>query len=108
MNSILAQFSRFDAFMLVCLIVGGFFAVRNGRQTQLAKFQEDNNKALKQRIEILEVKAADFEKENVVQRHLIETLISAFKQKGMIVTIDGDMVTICKCWNYVSRILTIT
>lgn len=80
--------------LMLCVLIGGFFAVRNGRQTSLAKFQEDTNKALKDRIAVLESKIADFEKENVIQRHVMETITSALKQRGMIITVDGDMVTI--------------
>ncbi len=83
-----------NAVLAICITVGAFFAVRNGRQNQLNKFQQDTNSALKQRVEVLESKVVDFEKENVIQRHIIETITSALKQKGIVITIDGDMVTI--------------
>ncbi len=83
-----------NAILAICLTVGGFLAYRNGRQNQLNKFQQDTNSALKQRVEVLESKVLDFEKENVIQRHIIETITSALKQKGIVITIDGDMVTI--------------
>lgn len=82
------------AFLGICGMIGGFFSFRNGRQTQLTRFQEATNTALKQRIEALEGKIQDLEKENHVQQHIIETIISALKQKDMVITIDGDMVTI--------------
>jgi hypothetical protein len=78
----------------LCLTVGGFFAFRNGRQTQLTRMQKDTIEVMQQRIDTLESKIGDVEKENVVQRHIIETITSALKQRGMAVTIDGDMVTI--------------
>jgi hypothetical protein len=84
----------FAAFLGICGLIGGFLSFRNGRQTQLTKFQEATNTALKQRIEALEGKINDFEKENAIQRHIISTITSALKQRGMIVTIDGDMVSI--------------
>lgn len=80
--------------LVVCLTVGGFFAFRNGRQTQLGKFQKDTIDALQDRLNVLENKTNDLEKENVVQRHIIETITSALKQRGLVVTIDGDMVSI--------------
>lgn len=80
--------------LVVCLTVGGLFAFRNGRQTQLAKLQKDTNDTLQQRISALEGKIADFEKENAVQRHIIDTITSALKQRGVLITIDGDLVTI--------------
>lgn len=83
-----------NTILVVCLTVGGFFAFRNGRQAQLTRFQDATNKALKQRIEALEGKITDFEKENVIQRHIIDTITSALAQRGLIITINGDMVTI--------------
>lgn len=83
-----------NAILAICLTVGGFFAYRNGRQSQLNKFQQDTNNALKQRVEVLESKIVDFEKENVIQRHIIETITAALKQRGIFISIDGDIVTI--------------
>ena len=80
--------------LVICVTVGGFFAFRNGKQTQLAKFQNDTITALKERISSLENKITDFEKENVIQRHVLETITSALKQRGLIITVDGDLVTI--------------
>lgn len=80
--------------LVICVTVGGFFAFRNGKQTQLAKFQSDTITALKERISTLEGKITDVEKENVIQRHVLETITSALKQRGLIITVDGDLVTI--------------
>lgn len=80
--------------LVICVTVGGFFAFRNGKQTQLAKFQTDTITALKERISTLEGKITDVEKENVIQRHVLETITSALKQRGLIITVDGDLVTI--------------
>jgi hypothetical protein len=91
MSSLLAQFSPFDAFMLICIIVGGFFAVRNGRQTQLAKFQKDTIDAQNDRIKILEDKIADLEKQNTKQQYIIDTITSGLKQRGLVISVDGEM-----------------
>lgn len=87
--------------LAICLTVGGFFAFRKGRQAQLTQFQKDNIEAYKdniealnQRIALLENRINDFEKENTVQRHIIDTITLALKQRGIIITISGDMVTI--------------
>lgn len=98
----------FAALLGIFGFIGGLFAFRNGRQTQLSKFQESTNTALKQRIEALEGKISDLEKENAVQRHIIGTITSALKQRGMIVTIDGDMVTISDKTSSTHRRRTIT
>lgn len=99
MNTLFIQaFANFlpwlSVVLALCVFIGGIFAIRNGQQTQLVKFQKDTNDALKSRIDVLEAKIADFEKENIVQRHIIDTITSALAQRGMVVTLQGDMVTI--------------
>jgi cell division protein FtsB len=98
MNLFMQAFATFlpwlSIVLALCVTVGGIFAIRNGQQVQLVKFQKDTNDALRDRIEALEGKISDFEKENVIQRHVIDTIVSALKQRGMMVTIDGDMVSI--------------
>lgn len=78
----------------VCVVIGGFSGFRNGRQTKLMELQEKTIIALQGRVKTLEDKAIDLERENAVQQHLIDTLISAYKQEGRTVTIDGDLITI--------------
>jgi hypothetical protein len=80
--------------LALCVTVGGIFAIRNGQQTQLVKFQKDTNDALRSRIEALEDKIADFEKENVIQRHIIDTITLALEKEGIVITINGDLVSI--------------
>lgn len=80
--------------LTAALVIGSFFAFRNGRYTQLAKFEKETNDALQRRIDVLEGKITDLEKQNAVHQHLIDTISSALKQKGIMITIDGDMVTI--------------
>ena len=93
-SELLPTLSVLSLVLTVCMIVGGFFAFRNGRQTQLAKFQKDTNDALEQRIKAMEGKNSDLEKEVIIQRHLIETITQALEQRGLIITINGDMITI--------------
>ena len=92
-NDLLPYLSILSLVLTISFVIGGF-SFKNGRTEKLAKFQKDTNDALQQRIEVLESKIGDFEKENVVQRHVIDTIVSALKQRGIIITVDGDMVTI--------------
>ncbi len=92
--SSLSGASTLNTILLVCILIGGLFAIRSGKRGELLKFQKETIEALQQRIDALEGKVADFEKENVIQRHIIDTITSALKQRGMVITIDGDMVTI--------------
>ena len=99
----LPYLSTITIIFAIGLTIGGFAAAfRNGRQVQLTSFQQAAataqgaaNTALQQRIEALEGRIEDFEKENIVQRHIIDTVIAALKQQyGILITIDGDMVSI--------------
>lgn len=94
-NELLPFLTLLSLIISIGLIAGSFsYAFRNGRQTQLAKLQKENNDALQQRVTTLEGRAADLEKENIIQRHLIELITDALKKRGLIVTVDGEMITI--------------
>lgn len=92
--SALGSASTLNTILLLLALIGGFFAFRNGKRTELVKLQKDTIDALQQRADSLEKKIGDLEKENHLQQHIIDTIISALKQRGMAVTVDGDMVTI--------------
>jgi hypothetical protein len=80
--------------LILLAFIGGFFAFRSGKRNETVKLQKENNDALLTRIEVLSQKIVDLEKENHLQQHVLDTIISALKQRGMAVTIDGDMVSI--------------
>ncbi len=80
--------------LIMFLTVGGFLAFRNGRRAELTKFQRETIEAMQQRIDTIEGKLIDLQTENALQRHIIDTITLALKARGMVVTIDGDMVTI--------------
>lgn len=76
------------------LIAIFFMSFKGGRNANLSTIQEKTIVALQTQINILKDKIGELEKENALQGHLIELITSALKKKGMIVTIDGDMITI--------------
>lgn len=92
--NVLGSASTLNTVLLLLALIGGFFAFRNGKRTELVKLQRETIEALQQRTTSLEQKIGDLEKENHLQQHIIDTIISALKTRGMAVTIDGDMVTI--------------
>lgn len=49
---------------------------------------------MKDRIDLLEGRVNDLDRENYSLKQTLETVKEALKQRGMIVTIDGDLVTI--------------
>lgn len=80
--------------LLICAAVGGYFAVRHARKAAIIAIQDQTIKALQDQIDALKDKVDSLDKENVQQRVIIETIQEALKQRGIIVTIDGDLVTI--------------
>lgn len=105
MNSFLAQFPYVEAILAVCMLVGGFFGIKNGRRSSLTKFQEDTIKAQNDRIKILEDKIVDMGKEhakqidelkreNTKQQHVIDTITSALRKQGTVITVDGELVPV--------------
>lgn len=89
------DFTSFFNPLLIMLMIGGiigtFFAVRYGRQTSLTKFQEDTNKALTDRIKVLEDKIIDLEKDKIRYEHIIDTITSALRKRGLVISVDGEM-----------------
>jgi uncharacterized protein YlxW (UPF0749 family) len=83
-----------NALWLICGTVGGFFAFRHAVKTKVIELQHETIELLQAQIEALEHKTDSLKEENTRQALIIETIQSALKQKGMIVTIDGDLVTI--------------
>ncbi len=106
--SALGSASTLNTVLLLLALIGGFFAFRNGKRVELVKLQKETIEALQQRTGSLEQKIGDLEKENHLQRHIIDTIISALKQRGMAVTIDGDMVTIADSSSSSHKKLTTT
>ncbi len=67
-----------------------FFAFRSG----LNSMQQQAIAALKDRLDAQDREIAELKRENARLHQTQDTIISALKQKGMVVTIEGEMVTI--------------
>ena len=93
-NFILIGSAILGTLLAIAGIFGIYSAFKNGRNTNLANIQQQAITALQTQISSLKDKITELEKENALQGHLIELITSALKKKGMIVTIDGDMITI--------------
>jgi len=76
------------------LVAVFLMSFRNGKNNNLSEVQKETIAALQTQINTMKDKISDLEKENTLQGHLIDLITSALKKKGMIVTIDGDMITI--------------
>lgn len=94
-------FGIIDAVFILIMSIVGYIAVRNIKRDAIIAVQEktivaytQQNEVLQGQIDTLKENILDLKKENVYQQHIVETIQEALKKRGMIVTIDGDLVTI--------------
>ncbi|MGH2505945.1 MAG: hypothetical protein ACRDHZ_00770 [Ktedonobacteraceae bacterium] len=86
--------SLFNTVLLICMALGGFLAFRSGKRQAVVSIQRETIEALQARIDALDSKTSDLDKENSHLKYLLETIQAALSQKGIAVTISGDLVTI--------------
>jgi hypothetical protein len=75
-------------------LVGVFVAFLRSNKTEVTRIQEETINAFKARLELLEKKQSELEKENTGLKLVLETIKTALKKKNIHITIDGDMVFI--------------
>lgn len=81
-------------FLTLCVAFGGAFVFRQNYSKTASEIQDRVIAALKLENGTLETRVKHCEQETSNLRQLIETIQSALKQRGIHITIDGDMVTI--------------
>lgn len=86
-----------NLFMTICLAIGGIAAYRQGFARASGEVQERVISALQHEIEALHSRINALEKENSRLSYIITTICSALKQRGIHITIDGDVVSIYDC-----------
>lgn len=74
--------------------IGGLYAFARTRKNETVTIQAETITALSQQVQAIKDKLDDLEKDNTRLRQVIDTIQSALRQKGILVTIDGDMVII--------------
>jgi cell division protein FtsB len=75
-------------------MVGGIVAYRHGFTRTANEVQERVINALQSEIQALHDRIAALEKENTRLSYTLTTMCKALKQRGIHVTIDGDIVSI--------------
>lgn len=83
-----------QSILLLATIAGGVFVFRSTKRTSIVQIQNDTITAMQRQIDVLKTDLESLKKENEHLKYLSETTVSALKQKGMIITIEGEMVTI--------------
>lgn len=80
--------------ILLGAIIGGIFMVKSGLGKKESDAQNSALTAMNTELTVLRGRVADTEKENARLNNIVNTIISALEQEGMIVTIRGTMVYI--------------
>ncbi len=86
--------SLINLFMTVAITIGGIAAYRHGFARTASEVQERVINALQNEIRSLHDRIAALEKENTRLGYTLTTMCLALKQRGIHVTIDGDIVSI--------------
>ena|SRR2546429_8214549 len=84
-------------FTLLGILVYGFYITRSakGKAEKIAGEAKDGAiEAMDKHLNILKDRIKDTEDENTKIKHIMETIVSALKLKGIYITIDGDMIHI--------------
>jgi cell division protein FtsB len=80
--------------VILLVLAGGYIALRSGKHQKTGEIQGQVIEALKAELETLQRRMDRLEKENTRLTQTIGLIKSALSHRGMIITIDGDLVTI--------------
>ncbi len=94
MNDIFSTLSVLNLVLTITGILGGLLAFRNGITRTANEVQERVIHALEIELESLRQRLDDMKDENIRLKHTIDTIYAALKGRGIVVTIEGDMISI--------------
>jgi cell division protein FtsB len=92
--SMFESLSLLSVVLSVCIIIGGAIALRQGFHLAASEAQGRAINALQSEMEALHSRIAALEQENTRLSQTLTTISVALKQRGIHITIDGDMVSI--------------
>ncbi len=79
---------------LVVTLVGAIFVTKSGIVKSTNEAQANAIAALQAEVNTLRNRIGDMEKENTRLEQTIQTICSALKMRGMVITVQGEMVNI--------------
>lgn len=86
--------SILNTLFLIAAMVGGYMAIRSGKHRASGEIQAQAIDALKAELDVLQRRLEQLEKENTRLNQIMSLIKSAMSKRGLVVTIDGDLVTI--------------
>jgi hypothetical protein len=94
MQDIYSTLSILNMILTIAGIIGGYLAFKNGLNRRASELQEHAINAMEQEIAVLRSRLEDLEVENKRLEQVIYTLCEALKKRGLVVTIEGNIVTV--------------
>jgi hypothetical protein len=94
MQVISNSLSIINFILIIAGLVGGYWAFKTGISHTASEIQEHVINAMDQEIAILRDRLEDLETENKRLEQVLYTLCEALKKRGLVVTIEGSMVTV--------------
>src|SRR5690242_21081685 len=94
MESIYSTLSIINAILTIAGLVGGYWAFKAGINRSASEIQEHVINAMEQEISVLRDRLEDLATENKRLEQVIYTLCEALKKRGLVVIIEGSMVTV--------------
>jgi len=83
-----------QAVFVLAAVVGGVFVFRSTKRTGIIQIQNDTIAAMQQQIDALKSGQDTLQKENSHLHYVIETISEALKHKGILITVNGEMITL--------------
>lgn len=94
MQELSSALSILSVVLTLCGLVGGFLAFKSGISRTANEVQERVINALQQEINVLHTRLSDLESENKRLDQVLFTLCEALKKRGLVVSIEGNIVTV--------------
>jgi cell division protein FtsB len=84
----------FNLLITLCFVIGTIVAYKNGLAKATEEIQTRVIAALQSEIQSLKDRLETLEKENTRLNHVLTTIRMALKRRGLVITIDGELVSI--------------
>ncbi len=80
--------------LLAIAVIGGFIAYRTGHSKATLAMEARAMTAMQAELDAVRLRVERIEKENSRLQQIITTIQTALKKRGLIITIDGDLISI--------------
>lgn len=83
-----------NTIMIILVLVGGYIALRSGKNQKTGEIQGQVIEALKAELESLQRRLETLEKENTRLTQIMNIIRAALRKRGLVVSIESDIVII--------------